>query len=70
MLLYLGNMSTRPILFWFIYSTGYILRHAITNLQVSSRTLLPQPSNKSCCVFRIGGLVSGRRNTKLQLQRR
>ncbi|KAM5539757.1 hypothetical protein V8D89_006570 [Ganoderma adspersum] len=33
MLLYLGNMSTRPILFWLIYSTGYILRHAITNLQ-------------------------------------
>ncbi|PIL29334.1 ATP-binding cassette transporter [Ganoderma sinense ZZ0214-1] len=33
MLLYFGNMSTRPILFWFIYSSGFILRHAITNLQ-------------------------------------
>ncbi|PIL29335.1 ATP-binding cassette transporter [Ganoderma sinense ZZ0214-1] len=33
MLLYFGNMSTRPILFWFIYSSGYALRNAITNLQ-------------------------------------
>ncbi|KAI1790062.1 P-loop containing nucleoside triphosphate hydrolase protein [Ganoderma leucocontextum] len=33
MLLYLGNMSTRPLLFWFIYTSGYTLRHSITNLQ-------------------------------------
>ena len=70
MLLYLGNMSTRPILFWFIYSTGYIMRHAITNLQVCSRTPLPRPSNNTYCLFRTGGLVSGRRSTKLQLRRR
>ncbi|KAM5539771.1 hypothetical protein V8D89_006584 [Ganoderma adspersum] len=33
LLLYLGNMSTRPLLFWFIYATGYTLRHSITNVQ-------------------------------------
>ena len=37
-LLYLGNMSTRPLLFWFIYGTGYTLRHSITNVQVRSTT--------------------------------
>ena len=34
--LYLGNMSTRPVLFWLVYATGYILRHSFTNVQVRS----------------------------------
>ncbi|KAM5539772.1 hypothetical protein V8D89_006585 [Ganoderma adspersum] len=33
LLLYLGNMSTRPLLFWLIYAAGYILRHSFTNVQ-------------------------------------
>ncbi|EJF59658.1 P-loop containing nucleoside triphosphate hydrolase protein [Dichomitus squalens LYAD-421 SS1] len=33
MLLYLGNLSTRPLIFWFIYVSAYSLRHFITNVQ-------------------------------------
>ncbi|KAI0824512.1 P-loop containing nucleoside triphosphate hydrolase protein [Trametes gibbosa] len=31
--LYLGNMSKRPLVFWFIYINGYIVRHSFNNIQ-------------------------------------
>ena len=34
--LYLGNMSTRPIWFWFCYIGIYVIRHGLTNGQVST----------------------------------
>ncbi|KAI0800050.1 P-loop containing nucleoside triphosphate hydrolase protein [Fomes fomentarius] len=31
--LYVGNMSKRPLLFWLIYTLGHVFRHATSNLQ-------------------------------------
>ncbi|KAI0768312.1 P-loop containing nucleoside triphosphate hydrolase protein [Trametes elegans] len=33
LVLYLGNMARRPLLFWAIYLSGFILRHSFLNLQ-------------------------------------
>ncbi|KAI0746563.1 P-loop containing nucleoside triphosphate hydrolase protein [Daedaleopsis nitida] len=34
MLLFLGNMSKRPVLFWLIYTSGHAMRHLSTNIQI------------------------------------
>ncbi|KAI0711801.1 P-loop containing nucleoside triphosphate hydrolase protein [Cerioporus squamosus] len=31
--LYFGNVSGRPLVFWFIYASGYFVRHLILNVQ-------------------------------------
>ncbi|KAH9848044.1 P-loop containing nucleoside triphosphate hydrolase protein [Lenzites betulinus] len=31
--LYIGNVAKRPILFWFIYISGYAIRHSFNNIQ-------------------------------------